>query len=419
MKKVFYGWYILIAAMFMTAMGSGVVGSLAIFLRPLAKDNNFTFAQITPMISFYFVGSVVGSFLLAKIVNRSNLKIAVLCAGLLQATATFFLSKTVALPALYSLTFLIGAAVVSVSILPVPMLVTNWFHAKRGLAMGSSIAGLGLGSIIFAPVLNLVLAKFGYETGFVVWSVLIAGITVIVSCIIYTKPEEKGLKPYGLNEGDPEIEAEKSKKALSHEQSLNFSQAIKTPTFWLIILFMFGTCIPQMTELVNTPSYLASIGFSAVDISKSILILGLCSMTCKVLLGHLFDKIGLLKGALVGFTLGSITLMALIFIEKSHYLIIFSTAFAGGGLNFNLILLGLFVAQYFGTKHYATIYSVCYTVFAFMAALFVYISGILIDNFGYRQTYIFSSIALVIGIISCVVVITHKKAWITEPVENK
>lgn len=413
-KKIFYGWYILIAAMFMTAVGGGVVGSLSIFLGPLAKANNFTRAQVTPMISFYYMGSVIGSFLLARFINKANLKHAVLFAGLSQATAIFFLSRTNALPLLYILTFIIGISVVSVSVLPVPMLVTNWFQAKKGLAMGSSVAGLGLGSIIFAPVLNMIQSKLGYQTSFIFWSILVAILAVIISLIIYTKPEEKGLKPYGLNEGDPAIEAGKAKKALPLEQNLNLSQAMKTPTFFYIILFMFGTCIPQMTDVSNTPSYLISVGFTPLELSKTVLLFGLCSMGGKVLLGHLFDKLGLLKGALVGFCLGSIGLSALIFIQVSHKLVLFPIIFNGVGLNFNLILLGLFVAQYYGTKHYGTIYSVFYTIFACMSALFIFISGILIDKFGYQQTYIYAFMTLAVGFIACFMTIKNKKSWITE-----
>ncbi|MDN3020082.1 MFS transporter [Paenibacillus sp. BSR1-1] len=412
-KKFFYGWIVVFACTVLTALGTGVVSSLAVFLSPMVKAKGYSIAGVSSLISLYFIGTIVGNILLAKLLSKANLKIAVLTAGIIQGILIIAMSKIDSLSILTFITFLIGFIIISVSVLPVPIIITNWFKAKRGTAMGIAMAGVGLGAAIFAPSLNLVISSSGYKSAFVVWGVAVIILAVICGTLIYTRPEDKNLKAYGLNEGDPEVPAEKSLEVQPNSSDgISLGQSFKTSAFWLVIVFVIGTSIPQMIDVVQTPSYLTDIGVSNVQLSQILFAFGICSMLGKMTIGYLFDKFGLSKGCMAGFTLGAITLVSLVLLGKSLGLVYLYILFGGAGLNFNFVALPIFTSKFFGTKHYATIYSGLYAFFMFLSSILGTVSGVLVEKFGYSSSYLIGFIFLVVAIFACISLLKVKKPWL-------
>ena len=115
---------------------------------------------------------------------------------------------------------------------------------------------------------------------------------------------------------------------------------------------------------------------------------------------------------MAGFTIGAITLVSLVLLGKSLGLVYLYILFGGAGLNFNFVALPIFTSQFFGTKHYATIYSGLYAFFMFLASILGTVSGVLVEKFGYSSSYLIGFIFLVVAIFACISLLKVKKPWL-------
>ncbi|KAK5646514.1 hypothetical protein RI129_004978 [Pyrocoelia pectoralis] len=76
--------------------------------------------------------------------------------------------------------------------LPAIVSVTTYFEKKRSLATGIAVCGSGLGTFIFAPVINLLLQEYGWRGAMLIISAL------VLECIIFGalfRPLEYDVKP--------------------------------------------------------------------------------------------------------------------------------------------------------------------------------------------------------------------------------
>jgi MFS family permease len=133
--------------------------------------------------------------------------------------------------------------------------VNRWFLRKRSLAMSIVSVGNGLGGA-FAPLVGLLVITVGWRQ-----AVFISGLTIIVfivplSLLVRNNPESMGLLPDGdgpvppalrpeigrLRRGNGSAAAVSSRVARpsagrqSREMDFTAKEAMRTPTFWLIVL---------------------------------------------------------------------------------------------------------------------------------------------------------------------------------------
>lgn len=87
------------------------------------------------------------------------------------------------------------------------MLINNWFEEKRGLATSIAVSGISGGGALLSPLVNRLIKNVGWRTSYRVYALIILALAVIFGFfLIYLKPEDRGMKPYGHKEGDDSIE---------------------------------------------------------------------------------------------------------------------------------------------------------------------------------------------------------------------
>nr|MDK7249242.1 MFS transporter [Corynebacterium amycolatum] len=72
----------------------------------------------------------------------------------------------------YLLSIGVGFGYTATTIIPVSMLVNNWFVKSRGTALSLSFAGLGLGGIIFSQLLTWLIGDMGWRMAYLVYAII-------------------------------------------------------------------------------------------------------------------------------------------------------------------------------------------------------------------------------------------------------
>ena len=84
-NQFYYGWVIAVAAMFIYAIGSGQAVSFGIFIKPIAKELNWTRASLNGVFGLYILSMSISAFIFGILVDRVSL------------SAGFFVTETLAL----------------------------------------------------------------------------------------------------------------------------------------------------------------------------------------------------------------------------------------------------------------------------------------------------------------------------------
>lgn len=145
-----------------------------------------------------FPGRNGGGPLFGKIMAKKHMH-AVWVGSLLGVTAVFTrMSFASTLPQFYIISFIQGLFTTSAAMLPVNIVLTNWFRKKRGFIVSIAMAGSGIGGTVLSRLMGTMIVEHGWRYTYRFLALLILCILVpAVGLVIRRTPVEKGLKPYG------------------------------------------------------------------------------------------------------------------------------------------------------------------------------------------------------------------------------
>jgi len=392
-KKIFYGWWIVVGGIILNFMGLGIgINAIGVFFKPVVSDLGFSRGDFSLYFTILALTMTFASPLLGKLLEKYKISKVMGISTLLLSCGFAAYSQCSTLTEFYIVSVVVGLGHAGTHILPVSMLITNWFNKKRGLAMGIVFTASGIGGMVFSPLANHLIEIYGWRNSY-----LILGIALAVMCIPTTffmkkTPEELGLFPDG---------AENPSETAAAEQSSGFSlgQVVKSPVFWLLAVMIFlidaqamgiqQHLVPYLTDIKYTPTFAATIlGFY----------LGMIAVG-KVILGYISDKYSVNAGFSI-FTF--ILALSMVFLYEAKivaFLIAFAVAFGFGNAVIT-VSLPLMTAECFGLAHYGVIFGMLTIANALGAAIGMPVVGYLYDSTGSYDTAI--TISLVITIIALV-----------------
>ena len=83
--------------------------------------------------------------------------------------------------------------------MPVTAIITNWFEARHGLAMGITLSFSGLSGAVFNPLFTWLISLAGWQTAYLLMALFALLLAVPGILLLRFSPSEIGLTPYGAN----------------------------------------------------------------------------------------------------------------------------------------------------------------------------------------------------------------------------
>lgn len=100
----------------------------------------------------------------------------------------------------YLLSLLVGFGFMTTTIIPVSMMVNNWFIQKRGLALSLALSGLGIGGVVFSQLLTWLIGNVGWRQTYMIYGAIMFLVAApIVWFIFKADPEEMNLTALGAS----------------------------------------------------------------------------------------------------------------------------------------------------------------------------------------------------------------------------
>ena len=351
-NKIFYGWWIVVGSVLVTATIVPSIMALANkFLIPITTDmgiNRSTFSLGNAIVQA--MGIFLAPVITKKLAN-GNLKkmqmisIIVFCG----VYATYALAKT---PIhLYIISFILGIAFLGASIIPITIMITNWFDKKRGLAMSLALSGVGIGGFILSPLITIWLKSYGWRITYVIFAIIMLVVSLPVSIFIFKKsPEDKGLVAFGTNIV--------YKSEINQNDSFDFTISTKKsftkPFFIILLIGMVFNGLINTGALGQFPPALEeshSARFAATIIS----LYSLVGIFGKLILGWINDKFGIVKGILFGSITFGLAFFMMLF-ESNVVMVYLMAVFFGLGNAMGAVMPPLITSIIYGLKKYGEVY---------------------------------------------------------------
>jgi len=204
--------------------------------------------------------------------------------------------------------------------IPVMAMVSNWFSEKRGTAMGITTAGQGLGGFALSPLSIYLISSLGWRAawgviGVLTWVVMIPPAILIAK----KKPEVMGLLPDGkVPENVMTLSIEKdSNEAPPESAKWAPRDILRMPAFWFIALlhslYLFG----HHSIFQHGFTLFTDKGIPAVTAGTMIGILGLFSLSGKIVLGYLSDRISVRYVMVIALALAAVFVLPLFWAEQT------------------------------------------------------------------------------------------------------
>jgi MFS family permease len=268
-----------------------------------------------------------------------------------------------------------------------PMVLANsWFIRRRAMAMTLISSAIGIGGTLITPLLAFTVQTWGWRYG-----AFTAGIGLIVTGIpmaLYVKrsPEAMGLLPDGVTpildrKDKAPIDAESisaHEHDHDHEYDLTLKQALKTATFWKLIL--------ATTTRVGVYNSI-TVHFVPIMVWRSRAAAMLATMALMSLPSHLFvgwiaDRVHKPTLMAICMFIGAGAVAMLAYGESEWSLWVFTLLFTFVEALFPVSWAT--VGDYFGRKHFATIRGSMSFFYLWGPALGPVITGLVYDR---HQSY--------------------------------
>ncbi|HIW75782.1 MULTISPECIES: MFS transporter [Gordonibacter] len=352
-----YAWLILIGCCFMQAGGLGaVLDAAGVFFVPVCEDLGFLRSELSLYLTFYFIATVFAMPIVGKWITKFDLN-RVLSVSFALVVAAVAAMGFYTEPWQWWISGVVfGLAGSFIFVVPAPILIGNWFHTHRGLALGVAMSFSGIGGAALGPVFTLLIQTVGWREAYFIAAGIMALLVLPWTLVVFKlRPEDMGLKPYGWTEADEQTERVREER---HEglPGVPLSKALKTVPF--VCMFLFSGLIAYFAGFnSHLPGYAQSIGFSAMVGSSLLTAVMVGNVVEKLLIGWLNDKVGVQFTVNIQLAMVALGFMGFI-LAGDNLVLLYVSAFLFGAQN-SLVSVStpLLIRQLFGERDFPAIFT--------------------------------------------------------------
>jgi MFS family permease len=394
--KIFYGWWVVLAAATGLFFGYApiFVFSFGVFLKPLSREFDSSRTSISLAFAAANLMQCVGSPLTGMLVDRWGPRRVILVATTLFAclliSVMFFSSS---LGRLYALFLAMGFIGTGTAPVPYGKAISNWFDRRRGLALGFTMIGIGLGAIVMPPILERLMLSVGWRGTYAILgcAVLSVPISVIV-LFLKNSPEQIGLFPDGAKGSVGQ------RKSSSEEDGCTSGEAWRSSTFWAMAGSFFLVGMSVTACVIHLMPMLTDRGISPGTAALASSVLGLALLAGRLSSGYLLDRLFAPFVAACFFAAAGFG-MLLLSNGIGGKVAFIAVLLVGLGMGAEVDVIAYLTSRYFGLRSFGEIYGYLFAIYTLSGALGPLIMAEGFDHSGsYRAPLLFFFIATIAAV---------------------
>lgn len=367
MKSVRSPWWIVVGSVLGLVVGNGPVMqfSFGVFLMPVAQALHAERGTMSAALMVGLLMTGLATPVVGRLVDRFGIRAVALPAIALFSVAMacigLFADATWAFIALYGVAGIVAAGQTPLTYCKA---VSSAFDAKRGLALGISIAGVGIGTALVPLFAQRVLAEYGWRAAYVG----LGALTLLVAL-----PAMAFLVARG------DAAAAGVKAAAVELPGLTASQALRSSAFRKLAFSFFLVALAASGTIAHLVPMMVDRGMEARSSTGALSAAGLALIGGRLLAGYLLDRVFAPYIAVAFFALPLIG-VGMLLGSSTPAVTVAAAVLVGLGLGAEVDLIAFLQSRYLGLRAFGEIYGYLFAVFMLGSATGPFLMGMSHQN---------------------------------------
>lgn len=343
---IFYGWWIVLAAFLNLFFAVGVIFyGFPVLYPAFVESLGFTRTQVTQGFLFgFFIAGLPSGLLAGALIDRLGARWVILAGvGLIGGSLVLMAWMTQfwhyeLLCVFEVLGYVLAGPIAN------QVLVSRWFQARRGRAMGYAYLGLGLGGVAAPILINRLTGSYGWRHALLIVGLLVLLVLAPVGIwVTRSDPAKLGLTVDGVLEGGFPQPKPTSTSAFGA-----IGTAVRSQNFWLLlsgstlVIGAIGTVIQHFIL------FLKDQGYSTGTAARFSTLLLASSLLGRVLVGYMADRFSKKNTMALFYAVIGTSILLLKISPSPGVTGIFAVLF-GFAMGADYMLIPLVTAECFGT----------------------------------------------------------------------
>ena len=201
-KTTYYGWYVVVSAMFIAAVTTGARNGFGVFVLPMSEEFEWNRTTISIAAGIGWLMNGVTQPFLGHLFDKFDSRKVVLISLLIAGLATAGLSLTFHyLFLIFLFSFVLSTAMSGASIGTLGPLLARWFMKRRTFVLGLVASGTSIGGLILIPFSAYLVELFSWRASWIALGMIVTFLALPLGFMfIRNSPAQMGLQP----DGDPD-----------------------------------------------------------------------------------------------------------------------------------------------------------------------------------------------------------------------
>lgn len=357
-------WWIVVGSVLGLTVGNGPIMqfSFGVFVKPVSQALQIERGTVSAALMAGLLMTGLATPFVGRLVDRFGIRSVALPAialfGAGMAAIGLFATSAYSFIALYALT---GLAAAGQTPMTYCKAVSSAFDAKRGLALGISIAGVGVGTALVPQLAQHLLPGFGWRGAYVGLGLATVLIALPAMYFLVTGDDREAVSRPGGSGADA-------------APGLSSSEALHNGAFWLLAGSFFLVAFAASGVIAHIVPLLADRGIDAGAGTYALGAAGLALIGGRLVAGYLLDHWFAPYIAIVFFAL-PVAGIALLLGSDGAAVGLPAAMLVGLGLGAEVDLIAYLQSRYIGLGSFGEIYGYLFAVFMLGSATGPFVMG--------------------------------------------
>ncbi|MDR1486556.1 MAG: MFS transporter [Deltaproteobacteria bacterium] len=235
--KKFRGNIVAGACFFIMFMHLGAIGSIGVFLSPIAEGNGWKVGDVAILITWATAtAAIVGFVAAAPIIKALTPKWSLFVSTILCAGHYYWLSVGTHLIEYYLAAAIAGLVIALGTSAAVGNIIGQWFIAKRASMIGLVFGGAAFGTAVWQSVGGILIKTYGYRSTYAIMGTVLLIVALLANLLFITTPDKVGQKALGADQAADKAAAPGKPAQSAVVEGLTLKESLRTTSFYLLFI---------------------------------------------------------------------------------------------------------------------------------------------------------------------------------------